>query len=75
MRYPWRYDLCKWCQLLLCGLVVGLVIYNEIAYFAPYGANHVGIFDLKSERILVKSYPQSTLTSSRRRVACASSTL
>lgn len=25
------------------------MIYNEIAYFAPYGANHVGIFDLKSE--------------------------
>lgn len=58
-QYPWRYDLCKWCQLLLCGLVVGLVIYNEIAYFAPYGANHVGIFDLKSEHFGKLAVPSS----------------
>ena len=26
------------------------VLYNEVAYFTPYGADHVGVFDLKTER-------------------------
>ncbi len=26
------------------------VIYEEVAYFTPYGADHVGVFDLKTER-------------------------
>ena len=25
------------------------VIYEEVAYFTPYGADHVGVFDLKTE--------------------------
>ena len=40
----------KHCQFAnLFGAHFAQVIYNEVAYFAPYGANHVGIFDLKSE--------------------------